>query len=290
VRRGYRRLCTPAGGSRILVTCCTVTYPGRGATAAVRDGGDHRSWICRPARADSDPGQCAYVSQITSAALTWSVIILVPLILLIVATATPGAIALNPANASEHCNRADMINATSHMLVVFAPQILFYGISVVLYGLQAYRRFAGPTLGPAISSLVVIGRAGPAAWRSAAGSRSSPSTWPRWSPSRSCWPPAGSAAGPPSGHRSRHAGRAGRRQARLGQRGGGRGRCRGRRLRRGGLSPGPGRPEDGRGPAAAAGPAPGLDGPAPPALGRRQRSVAHAVPGRAAAFAGQRGR
>jgi putative peptidoglycan lipid II flippase len=43
------------------------------------------------------------------------------------------------------------------MLVVFAPQILLYGISVVLYGLlQAYRRFAGPTLGPAISSLVII--------------------------------------------------------------------------------------------------------------------------------------
>jgi putative peptidoglycan lipid II flippase len=108
-------------------------------------------------RADSDPAERAYVGQVTSAALTWSVIILVPLTLLIVATATPIAIALNPANPSEHCNRADMINATSHMLVVFAPQVIFYGISVVLYGLlQAYRRFAGPTLGPAISSLVVI--------------------------------------------------------------------------------------------------------------------------------------
>ena len=80
-----------------------------------------------------------------------------PLTLLIVATAMPIAIALNPANPSAHCDRADVINATSHMLVVFAPQVIFYGISVVLYGLlQAYRRFAGPTLGPAISSLVVI--------------------------------------------------------------------------------------------------------------------------------------
>ena len=43
------------------------------------------------------------------------------------------------------------------MLVVFAPQALLYGLSVVLYGLlQAYRRFAGPTIGPAISSLVLI--------------------------------------------------------------------------------------------------------------------------------------
>jgi len=108
-------------------------------------------------RADSDPSERAYISQVTSAALTWSVIILVPLTLLVVATATPIATALNPANASAHCDRAEMINATSHMLVVFAPQIILYGISVVLYGLlQAYRRFVGPTLGPAISSLVVI--------------------------------------------------------------------------------------------------------------------------------------
>jgi putative peptidoglycan lipid II flippase len=40
---------------------------------------------------------------------------------------------------------------------VFAPQALLYGLSVVLYGLlQAYRRFVGPTVGPAISSLVLI--------------------------------------------------------------------------------------------------------------------------------------
>jgi putative peptidoglycan lipid II flippase len=109
-------------------------------------------------RADSDPAERAYVSQISSAMLTWSVVILVPLTLIIVATATPIAILLNPVNASEHCNRADMINATSHLLAVFAPQVVLYGLSVVLYGLlQAYRRFAGPTLGPAISSLVVIG-------------------------------------------------------------------------------------------------------------------------------------
>jgi putative peptidoglycan lipid II flippase len=50
-----------------------------------------------------------------------------------------------------------MINATGHLLVVFAPQVILYGLSVILYGLlQAYRRFTGPTLGPAISSLVVI--------------------------------------------------------------------------------------------------------------------------------------
>ena len=108
-------------------------------------------------RAGSDPAERARVSQISSALLTWSVVILVPLTLVIAAAAMPIATLLNPANANADCNRADMINATGHMLAVFAPQVILYGLSVVLYGLlQAYRRFTGPTLGPAISSLVVI--------------------------------------------------------------------------------------------------------------------------------------
>jgi putative peptidoglycan lipid II flippase len=44
------------------------------------------------------------------------------------------------------------------MLIVFAPQILLYGLAVVLYGiLQSHRRFAAPALAPVLSSLVVIG-------------------------------------------------------------------------------------------------------------------------------------
>ena len=43
------------------------------------------------------------------------------------------------------------------MLRVFAPQVILYGLSVVLYGLlQAYRRFFSPALAPVISSLVLI--------------------------------------------------------------------------------------------------------------------------------------
>jgi putative peptidoglycan lipid II flippase len=43
------------------------------------------------------------------------------------------------------------------MLAVFAPQVLFYGLAVVLYGiLQAHRKFAAPAAAPLISSLVVI--------------------------------------------------------------------------------------------------------------------------------------
>jgi putative peptidoglycan lipid II flippase len=108
-------------------------------------------------RAASDPAEKARVSQITSALLTWSVIILVPLTLVMAAVAGPVASLLNPANASVHCVHAEVVNATSNMLEVFAPQVVLYGLSVVLYGLlQAYRRFAGPALGPAISSLVII--------------------------------------------------------------------------------------------------------------------------------------
>jgi putative peptidoglycan lipid II flippase len=108
-------------------------------------------------RAASDPAEKARVGQISSALLTWSVVILVPLTLVVAAAARPIASLLNPANSNAHCVRADVVNATGHMIEVFAPQVVLYGLSVVLYGLlQAYRRFAGPAIGPAISSLVVI--------------------------------------------------------------------------------------------------------------------------------------
>jgi putative peptidoglycan lipid II flippase len=64
---------------------------------------------------------------------------------------------LNPVNASAHCSRAEVVAATGSMLRVFAPQVLLYGLSVVLFGLlQAYRRFTGPALAPMIASLVLI--------------------------------------------------------------------------------------------------------------------------------------
>ena len=108
-------------------------------------------------RAASDPAEKARVGDITSALLTWSVIILVPLVVVIAAAAGPIASLLNPANPNAHCVRADVVATTGNMLVVFAPQALLYGLSVVLYGLlQSYRRFAAPSIGPGISSLVLI--------------------------------------------------------------------------------------------------------------------------------------
>src|SRR5579859_7379381 len=107
--------------------------------------------------ASRDPAEKARVSQITSALLTWTVVIVVPLVIVIVVIAGPIASLLNPSNPNAHCVRADMIATTGDMLRVFAPQALLYGLSVVLYGLlQSYRRFAAPSIGPGISSLVLI--------------------------------------------------------------------------------------------------------------------------------------
>jgi putative peptidoglycan lipid II flippase len=108
-------------------------------------------------RSARDPAEKAHVSQITSALLTWTVIIVVPLVLGIVAAAGPIASLLNPINSNTHCVRADMVATTGDMLRVFAPQALLYGLSVVLFGLlQSYRRFVAPSIGPGVSSLVLI--------------------------------------------------------------------------------------------------------------------------------------
>jgi putative peptidoglycan lipid II flippase len=108
-------------------------------------------------RSASDPAEKARVSQITSALLTWTVVIVVPLVLVIVAVAGPIASLLNPNNPNVHCVHADMVAVTSDMLRVFAPQAVLYGLSVVLYGLlQSYRKFGAPSIGPGVSSLVLI--------------------------------------------------------------------------------------------------------------------------------------
>ena len=108
-------------------------------------------------RAAHDPAEKARVGTITSALLTWTVVISVPLVLLIVAAAGPIASLLNPSNPNAHCVHADVVAVTGDMLRVFAPQALLYGLSVVLYGLlQSYRRFVAPSIGPGISSLVLI--------------------------------------------------------------------------------------------------------------------------------------
>jgi putative peptidoglycan lipid II flippase len=116
--------------------------------------------LARPAsRPASDSQAAAEVNQISSALLTWTVLILVPASALIAGLAGPLASLLNPHNVAGGCgaHQQSLVNVTGSMLAVFAPQILFYGLAVVLYGiLQAHRRFAAPALAPVISSLLVI--------------------------------------------------------------------------------------------------------------------------------------
>ena len=109
----------------------------------------------------------AFVRQTSSALLTWTVLLLVPAGLVVALVAEPLVSVLLGSAAG--CARASMVTVASHMLMVFAPQILLYGLAVVLYGiLQAHRRFAAPALAPVLSSLVVIGTY---AWFGAVGGR-----------------------------------------------------------------------------------------------------------------------
>jgi putative peptidoglycan lipid II flippase len=119
--------------------------------------------LARPAAsAGRDPAAAREVSQTSSALLTWTVVILVPVSAVIALASGPLARLLNPSNAT--IPRGDctvqqhaVVTVTGHMLAVFAPQILFYGLAVVLYGiLQAHRRFAAPAIAPLVSSLIVI--------------------------------------------------------------------------------------------------------------------------------------
>jgi putative peptidoglycan lipid II flippase len=116
--------------------------------------------LARPAaRAAADPQAADEVSQTSSALLTWTVLILVPASVVIAAVADPLASLLSPHNPGGGCalHQQSLVHVTGSMLAVFAPQIVFYGLAVVLYGiLQAHRRFGAPALAPVISSLVVI--------------------------------------------------------------------------------------------------------------------------------------
>ncbi|GAA1018333.1 membrane protein [Acrocarpospora pleiomorpha] len=95
------------------------------------------------------------VSAISSALLTWVLLLLIPLSLLTALLAGP-VVSFFVGDLT-NCDPAAVIATSTRMLVVFAPQIVLYGIAVVLYGvLQAHRRFASPALAPLVSSLVVI--------------------------------------------------------------------------------------------------------------------------------------
>ena len=89
------------------------------------------------------------VRRTASALLGWTLLVLTPLALLIAVFAGPIARVLAPGEQAE-------VDLAARLLVVFAPQVVLYGIGIVLAGvLQAHRRFAAPAIAPLLSSVVV---------------------------------------------------------------------------------------------------------------------------------------
>jgi len=103
------------------------------------------------ARAVAD-GDRDRAERISSALLTWTVLLLTPMAVALALLAEPiSALLLG----SKSCPGAVDVGAS--MLRVFAPQVLLYGVGIVLTGvLHAHRKFGGAALAPLLSSVVVI--------------------------------------------------------------------------------------------------------------------------------------
>ena len=97
-------------------------------------------------------GDRASVDRTASALLTWAVVVLVPAALLLALLARPLVAATLGA---EQCE--GQAGLAARMLTVFAPQVVLYGVGVVLTGvLQAHHRFLWAAVAPLLSSLVVV--------------------------------------------------------------------------------------------------------------------------------------
>ncbi|MEU4428564.1 lipid II flippase MurJ [Actinoplanes sp. NPDC024001] len=95
-------------------------------------------------------GDSRRVHAVTSALLTWALLLLVPLAVLVAVFAGPitGLLPGVPADQQE---------VAASMLRVFAAQLPLYGIGIVLTGvLQAHHRFAWPVIAPLLSSVTVM--------------------------------------------------------------------------------------------------------------------------------------
>jgi putative peptidoglycan lipid II flippase len=97
-------------------------------------------------------GGRADVDRIASALIGWTLLVLVPASVLLALLSGP----LSRLLTDEKCSGEQAL--TARLLLVFAPQIVLYGVGVVLAGiLTAQRRFFWPAAAPLLSSLVVIG-------------------------------------------------------------------------------------------------------------------------------------
>jgi putative peptidoglycan lipid II flippase len=94
-------------------------------------------------------------SRTTSALLTWSALVLVPVSVLgwfLAPTVVRLLLGSDPTCGPE------VLEVGTSMLRVFLPQVVLYGVAVVATGvLQAHHRFLWPALAPLVSSVVVAG-------------------------------------------------------------------------------------------------------------------------------------
>jgi putative peptidoglycan lipid II flippase len=104
----------------------------------------------------ADRGDAATAGRTASALLGWTLVVLTPVAVLAAVLAGP-LVRLFVDVGSSSCAGTAVAAVAARMLVVFAPQVVLYGIGIVLSGvLQAHRRFLGPALAPLLSSAVVI--------------------------------------------------------------------------------------------------------------------------------------
>lgn len=98
-------------------------------------------------------------SRTAAALLTWTIAVLTPLSIAVALLARPLAEALlGQKDCQGFGSNEQVVQIGASMLRVFAPQVVLYGVGIVLTGiLQAHRKFGGPALAPLLSSLVVMG-------------------------------------------------------------------------------------------------------------------------------------
>jgi putative peptidoglycan lipid II flippase len=91
------------------------------------------------------------LSRISSALLTWTLAVLVPIALVVFLFASPIV------SAMAHMRTEELHTTAVFFLRVFALQIPLYGVGILFGGiLQAHKRFLWPALAPLFSSLTVI--------------------------------------------------------------------------------------------------------------------------------------
>ena len=91
-------------------------------------------------------------AQLLSALLTWTLLVMTVVAAAIAALA---GVLTQALIGTEQCAGAHAL--ATRMLLVFAPQVIFYGLGIVLAGaLQAAERFSWPALAPLLSSGTVI--------------------------------------------------------------------------------------------------------------------------------------